>query len=340
LKQPGEAASPAVEIDGGSGVAEATAAPVSSRRPVSILANMALHDWVIVTFLLYILARLFAAPDSPGAEFGRRLMLFLFTVAVSTIVLARGELVRSRRVRAVLYRIGIYAPPVLSYFAMRTVLPALSLPLVDSQLHAIDDVIFGVTPSLWLAQFNTRNVTEWFAFFYWSYFIILGVMTIPALFFGRGRRVIELLLGAMLVACIGHVGYTLVPGYGPYATIEFSAPIDGGLFWGMVWETVSEAGALIDIFPSLHTAFPTYFAIHAFANRDFPPYKYGWPVLAFFAANIIVATMFLRWHWGIDVVFGLLLAFTAYQVSAWVAPGEAKRGVDGDDRQPVWESIR
>jgi hypothetical protein len=295
---------------------------------------------VIVGSIAYILARLMAAPDSPDASFARRLMLFLFTVAVTTIVLVRGELVRSRRARAILYRVGIYAPPVLSYFAMRTVLPALSLPLVDSQLHAIDDVIFGVTPSLWLQQFNTLHVTEWFAFFYWSYFIILGVMTIPSLFLGRGQRLVELLLGAMLVACVGHIGYTLVPGYGPYATLEFDAPIAGGMFWGMVWETVSEAGALIDIFPSLHTAFPTYFAIHAFAHRSYGPYKWTWPILAFFAANIIVATMFLRWHWGIDVVFGLLLAFTAYQVSAWVGPSEARRGLDGDERQPVWEEIR
>ena len=336
MKRRAETATSAVDMESSDA---AVLAPASARRPVSILANMALQDWVLAGYHLYVLSRILAAPDSADASFSRRVAIMLFTVTVCTIVLVRGELVRSRRTRALLYRVGLYAPAVLSYFEMRTLLPALSLPIVDSQLHAIDDVIFGATPSVWLEQFNTLHVTEWFAFFYWSYFIILTMMTIPSLFFGKGRRLVELLIGAMIVACVGHVGYTLVPGYGPYATIEFHGPIHGGFFWGMVQETVHDAGALIDIFPSLHTAFPTFFALHAFAHRDFKPYKYAWPVLAFFAVNIIIATMFLRWHWGIDVVFGLLLAITARRIAAWVGPQEALRGIDGDERQPVWEAI-
>jgi hypothetical protein len=38
-------------------------------------------------------------------------------------------------------------------------------------------------------------------------------------------------------------------------------------------------------------------------------------VLGFFVCNIIVATMFLRWHWLVDIVAGLALAVAAQALS-------------------------
>ena len=39
----------------------------------------------------------------------------------------------------------------------------------------------------------------------------------------------------------------------------------------------------------------------------------------FFAANIIFSTVFLRWHYAIDVVAGLTLATTASLLAPWLA---------------------
>lgn len=310
----------------------------ASRTLTALFQNMAVQDWVTTSFHAYMFLRVLAAPDSADASFARRLALALLTVTVCTIVLVRGEIVPKGRLRALVYRLGIFTPVVLSYFEMRTLLPALQPVLLDTQLLAIDHAIFVVTPSVWLARFNTPGFIEWFSFFYYSYFWILTVILVPSLFFDRGRRLLELMVGATCVACIGHIGYTLVPGLGPYATMTFDEPIQGGFWWGAVRYAVDSAGAMMDIFPSLHTAYPTFFALHAFGHRDRAPYKYAWPVLAFFAANIIVATMLLRWHYGIDVIFGLMLALTARRVAVWVADREHDRGVD-DDRQPVWEPL-
>jgi membrane-associated phospholipid phosphatase len=95
---------------------------------------------------------------------------------------------------------------------------------------------------------------------------------------------------------------------------------------------------MLDIFPSLHTAYPTFFALFAFGERHRAPYKYGWPILAFFAANMIIATMLLRWHWAIDVLAGLALAVAAWRLGIRIAQREADRG-RRDDRQPVWEPL-
>jgi hypothetical protein len=53
------------------------------------------------------------------------------------------------------------------------------------------------------------------------------------------------------------------------------------------------------------------------------------------ATQIIVATMFLRWHYLVDIVAGLTLAFTVQLVGQYVADWErAKRERLG--LQAVW----
>ena len=49
--------------------------------------------------------------------------------------------------------------------------------------------------------------------------------------------------------------------------------------------------------------------------------------------------MFLRWHYGIDIIFGLLLAITARRIGVWVGAQEIGRGRNGDTMQRVWEPL-
>ena len=97
-----------------------------------------------------------------------------------------------------------------------------------------------------------------------------------------------------------------------------------GLWLDIVMESVAEGGALKDIFPSLHTAAPTFILLYSFRHRHRAPYRYTWPLVAFFTVNIIVATMFLRWHWIVDVVAGLTLATVAQALSARVTRWERR----------------
>jgi membrane-associated phospholipid phosphatase len=145
--------------------------------------------------------------------------------------------------------------------------------------------------------------------------------------------------GALLIVVTGHCLYTIVPGAGPVATLVFDQALQGAFWWRQVELTVATAGAQLDIFPSLHTAYPAYFTLHAFAHRRTQPFGWLWPILAFVALNIIIATMFLRWHWFIDVAMGLLLAFAARRFAVAVSEREEHRGGPHDPRQPVWEQL-
>ncbi len=301
--------------------------------------NLAIQDVIVLAFHAYIFLRVWIAPDSPDATVARRLTLALLVVTACAMVLSRGEVIRSQRARALTYRLGLFVPMVFSYFEMRVLLPALQPDLMDYRLYAIDLWLLSATPSVWLEAWNTKPVVEWLSFYYYGYFVVLIVMLIPALFLEKGRRLQELMAGALLIVTAGHFLYTIVPGAGPFATLSFDGPLHGGFWWNQVQVTVATAGAQLDIFPSLHTAFPAYFAFYAYGHRHEHPFNWAWLVLAFVAFNIIAATMFLRWHWFIDVAAGLLLAFAARRFSVVVAKREGQRGGAYDGRQPVWERL-
>lgn len=301
--------------------------------------NLATQDVIALAFHGYLFLRIELAPDSPNATVARRLALALLVITACSLVLTRGEVIRRKRARALTYRLGLFVPMVLSYFEMRTLLPALHPELMDHKLYAIDLWLLGTTPSVWMEPWNIRPVVEWLSFFYYGYFLVLILMLIPSLFLGRGRRQLELLTGAVLIVATGHFLYTIVPGAGPYATIAFDEPLHGGFWWKQVEVTVATAGAQLDIFPSLHTAYPTYFTLHAFAFRHTQPFRWLWPILGLVAVNIVIATMFLRWHWFIDVAVGLLLALAARRFAVAVADREELRGGFDDPRQPVWEPL-
>ena len=69
------------------------------------------------------------------------------------------------------------------------------------------------------------------------------------------------------------------------------------------------------------------------------PFRYTWPLVAFFTINIIIATMFLRWHYVIDVVAGLGLACAALSLSAVFTRLEFKRRL-GSGLSECWPLFR
>ncbi len=305
------------------------------------LHNMAIQDFVMFGFHSLMWLKAMLAPDSTDSSIARGSTFALVCAVTVTLLLTRGGILAAGPKRAIAYRLGMFGPMLCSYFTLRALLHGLQPVLLDSALLRIDEMIFGVTPSQFLDRFVTHGTVEWFSFFYYGYFYILAVHLLGSLFFDDGRRMFEILFGGMLVVSLGHTIYTLVPGEGPFAhypeLFQHELAV-GGFWWSQVSKAVAAAGAQFDIFPSLHTAFPSFFALHAFRHRKTRPYKYTWPINAFLAINIMIATLFLRWHYGIDVIMGLLLAFSAQRLAMAAYRAETLRR--DDERQEVWEPYR
>ena len=271
-----------------------------------IVRNLAVVDWIATTYF-GILVLCLLGTRGPNCWGSLKDVCIDYAMLILAFILVRGELVRGVAAAA-LYRVGITAPIVLSYFQLRWIAPAITSRALDSQLYAFDLRLFHVEPSVAWDKYVTSNTTEWFAFFYFGYFFILLVNVLPFLSLaGDGKLLRHFGTGLVAQFCCTHVLYLVVPGFGPYHELKFDHELVGGPFWNLVVQSVHSAGALKDIFPSLHTGAPTFFAVFAFLHRKKFPFRYAWPVLGFCVIQIIGATMFLRWHYLIDIVAGFAL---------------------------------
>lgn len=305
--------------------------------------NASFLDGLIGVYFTLMLGAV-AFGSGPAHEVCTRKVAIDFALFAIGIALTRGGLLRyGSFANEMAYRMTVFCSVFLSYFQLREILPAVSSRAIDADILAFDLRVFGVEPSLAWDRFVTPHTTEWFAFFYFGYFFILSAHVLPMLFNAHNRhRLAHFTLGIVMVFCTGHLVYMLVPGWGPYRHLadHFEHPLQGGLFWSLVKATVDAGGAQKDIFPSLHTAAPTFFAIYSFIHRKALPFRFTWPIVGFAATQIIVATMFLRWHYLVDIFAGLTIATTAallsHKIVTWEEKRRAARGAEPVFRIVEW----
>jgi hypothetical protein len=299
-------------------------------------------DWLIsVYFVLLFVGVLFGA--GPDRMLAGRIVLEHIVALALGLALTRGAVLRRGGFwSALVYRLTLFTTVFSSYFELRVILPASAPRSVDATLYAIDLDVFHYEPALAWDRFVDPHLTEWFSFFYFGYFFLLALHVLPFMFLGRNLAILARFATAIFFTfCCGHLLYILVPGFGPYRFFagSFTHELHGGVFWGLVQATVDGAGAQKDIFPSLHTAVPTMFTVLAYRFRkEFLPFRWSWPIVGFCTSQIVIATMYLRWHYLIDICAGLTLAFLA----VWVAD----RSVRWDDARrarlslpPAWTTL-
>jgi hypothetical protein len=309
--------------------------------PGGWVRNWASQDWIAITYLSLLLAALLVGKGPNRGPCIERVAADL-GFFVCMLALVRGGVLRwGSMASSLVYRVSIIATLLASFFQLREILPAVSPWTVDADIYAFDMRAFGFEASVALDRFVNPTTTEWFAFFYFLYFLILSVHVLPMVFWNNDAHLLNrFATGVLLLFMAAHCLYMVVPGYGPYWYLKgtFAHELTGGTFWRWVRETVDAGGAQKDIFPSLHTAAPTFFAIFSFRHRDRFPFKYTWPVMSFVATQIIIATMFLRWHYMVDIFAGLALALAAQLFGQYVADWEqAKRKRLG--LQEVWRPL-
>jgi membrane-associated phospholipid phosphatase len=300
--------------------------------------SFASQDWLLIGYMVAILVALaFGNGDNRipcMVRISADLGAYVFVLALVRLQVLRWGSASA----SLLYRFTVMATLLGTFFQLREILPAVSPWALDAPIYAFDLRVFGVEPSLWFDQFVTVGTTEWFAFFYFLYFLVLTVHVLPMLFWQRDPRVLSRFgVGFLMIFLTAHLLYMVVPGWGPYwyLSASFRHELHGPTFWPLVRQTVDAGGPQKDIFPSLHTAVPTFIAIFSFRHRRLVPFKYSWAVMAFVATQIIIATLFLRWHYLVDVVAGLTLATTAAFLGPYIADWEGARR-ERMSIQPAW----
>jgi hypothetical protein len=302
--------------------------------------NLALQDYAVMGLIGLLTVLAWQRADGPDAPLVRVETMGLLLCAAAALAFTRGAILSQGPARAVVYRVVPLGTMIAAYLVLRLLLPALHPVLLDAQLTAIDERLFGKTPSVWLDRFVQPTSVEWFAFFYFSHYWLLSSHLFGTLMLDRGRRRYELLLATGLLASVGHALYVWVPGAGPYTstTLAFDHALAGGVWWARVKAAVTSAGAGLDIFPSMHTGFSVLIALHAVRYRREAPFSWTWVPTVFCVSNIVIATLFLRWHYGVDVIAGALLAWACQRTACYAWRHEGDRAAQGD-RQEIWEPV-
>lgn len=205
---------------------------------------------------------------------------------------------------------------------------------LDAPLAAADAWLFGgVQPTLWLQRWSWPWLVDAAALAYSSYFFTPTILA--ATLYAAGRRAEFHELMRVVIACFyaGFLGYILVPAVGPIHWLR-DAYTDPVVLHGYVYDTAETLMNDLrsinrDCFPSLHTAISTVTLVCAWRWRRLT--RAGRVVCAAYVPLTVMlwfATVFLRYHWVVDLLAGWVLAAAALAavpplVARWEAAGQA-----------------
>lgn len=260
------------------------------------------HEFLFGLLFVSVLVSLTVAGRPDPADlffFAAFLLLQLLFVAFS---LQRSTPAR-RRLRLLLYPLLINV----IYMRIPDVVSALGLDLQDGALLRIDEILVGGDLGARLQPFVSPLRTEVLAGAYLFYILYFGVSQLLYLL-DEIDLATRFYIGLFTVFAVGFAGYIFVPAHGPYLAFPglYAAPLAGGALHDFMTAVVRTGGIRTDAFPSLHVAVPAF--ILAFDGLHKP--RRFWicliPCLLLF-----FSTLYLRFHYLVDLLFGFLLAAAA-----------------------------
>jgi len=186
----------------------------------------------------------------------------------------------------------------------------------DGALIALDQRLFGFQASVAIQRFITPRRTAWMEFAY--FYHILNIPLVGCfVYLGRPReRFREMMNGLMVVTFVGLLGYILVPAIGPlYSlrdnyTVALSQPI---AIFNQQLAFMDMARIHRDVFPSMHVAISFLVWLYAWRNSR----TLFWAVSPLIL-SLWLSTVYLRYHYLIDVAAGLLLAPASFFLANWL----------------------
>jgi membrane-associated phospholipid phosphatase len=179
---------------------------------------------------------------------------------------------------------------------------------VHQYIAATEEWLFGGQPVLWAERYVTRGRTEFFNLFYANFYVVAPSVVLVLWFSGKRDEARMALLGTILCFYTGYVLYVVFPAAPPRLYFEslglFTVTLRGG-------PITNFQQALIDMmpnhaaraaFPSLHSAVSVLSLYYAWKYC-----RWFFPILLVFVAVLLVSTVYLRHHWVVDLIAGVML---------------------------------
>jgi len=191
------------------------------------------------------------------------------------------------------------------YKEMAVLIPA-HLYSADQRLADIDYSIWHANPTVWLERIVTPPLTEYLQI---VYTLFVPAVLLVAVVLWKQRRFPEFRYYAFLVALgflVSYIGYLIVPARGPRFLLNHlqHVPLRGMWYFQAMQNGLDRLeSAAYDCFPSGHTEL----TILAWWSARKLTKSLSWPYFAY-TLSIIFATVYLRYHYTIDVLAGAAVA--------------------------------
>ncbi len=186
----------------------------------------------------------------------------------------------------------------------------------DEALIALDQKLFGFQASVAIQRFITPGLTSWMDFAYFYHVLNIPVVACFIYILRPRARFREMMSGLMVVCFFGLLGYLLVPAIGPMYTLraQYTVPLRQSLaVFNRQVEFMDFARIRRDVFPSLHVAISFVVWLYAWRNSR----RLFW-ILSPLVLSLWISTIYLRYHYLIDCVAGLLLAPPCFWLANWL----------------------
>ncbi|MGC2423777.1 MAG: phosphatase PAP2 family protein [Nitrospirota bacterium] len=265
-----------------------------------------------VIFLLFLLIlTLLNFNKIPGAG-----QIALRYSAVMAVVLAASYM-RQKSPRSVLIKYVDFLMPLFviafTFDSMSHITAYINGPDKDPWLARVDAYLTGPVPGEWLEWMVRPAVTTVLQICYTSYYFVPLVFCL-ILFFKRETEYFDIsLFGITLGFFVSFLGYIIVPALGPryYLEGQYAHGIMRGGLASAIDSTLNLLeGTNRDAFPSGHTEVVLIVLMYAWRYKRW----LFWLALPL-ATGLVIATMYLRYHYVVDVIAGAILA----PVCVWAA---------------------
>ena len=181
----------------------------------------------------------------------------------------------------------------------------------DDILIAADRVLFGVDVTVWMQRFVHPRLNDLFYMFYATYYFF--ALTLGLILWARDRHMARRFIFTLMVCYyVSYAGYFLIPALGPrfaqaseYTVSLLTTPVASKIAVAIN----SLEKTKLDVFPSGHTMIAVAVLLVAWKRaRDV-----FWFLLPI-GTGLVISTVYCRYHYVVDVLAGIALAFIAVAV--------------------------
>jgi len=179
-------------------------------------------------------------------------------------------------------------------------------PDIDPWLIRIDFFLFGVHPTVWIEKWIAPWLTDVLSFAYGTYYF-LPVILIVTLYLKNRRLDFNTSIFVLTFSYyLSFIGYILFPAIGPRYTLTHlqSVPLEGSFLTDFVRDILnSMEHNKRDCMPSGHTQIVLVVLYLSYRYEKFLYYLF-FPIVC----GLILSTVYLRYHYVIDLCAGATLA--------------------------------